>query len=209
MFGRPSLPPEFSVGGGGVCRFASFPGYPPLFVSSIEELDASLLNAKLLLCPHCKRSGTFIGHGFLRGYAEHGSERVIRGRRLFCSDRFLRQGCGRTVAILLDCVMPRFNVRAATLFAFAKAVVEGTSRRAAWLGAAVSAASLSSGYRLWGRLLGAQCYLRTKLTSLGSPPASAMTEPLAQLLEHFASALAICNGPFEQFQSQLQCVLLP
>jgi hypothetical protein len=175
----------------------------------MEELDATLRNAKLLLCPHCKRSGTLIGDGFLRGYAEHGSERVIRGRRLFCSDRFLRQGCGRTVAIWLDRVMPRFSVRATTLFDFAKAVVEGVSRRAAWLSAAVNATSLSSGYRLWARLLGAQCYLRTKLTSLGSPPASVAADPLAQLLEHFASALAACNCPFEQFQSQLQSALLP
>ena len=192
-----------------MCRFTTTSGHPPRFVSSIEELDASLRNAKLLLCPHCKHSGTLIGHGFLRGYAEHGSEWVIRGRRLFCSDRFLRQGCGRTVAILLDCVLPRFSVRAATLFAFAKAVVAGVSRRAAWLGASTKVTSLSSGYRLWERLLGAQCYLRTKLTSLGSPPASAMTEPLAQLLDHFASALAICNCPFEQFQSQLQSAVLP
>ena len=192
-----------------MCRFATSPGHPPRFVSSIEQLDASLRNAKLLLCPHCKHSGTLIGHGLLRGYAEHGGERVIRGRRLFCSDRFLRQGCGRTVAILLDCVIPRFSVRATTLFDFTKVVVQGVTRRAAWLNAAVNALSLSSGYRLWERLLGAQCYLRTKLTSLSSPPASDTTEPLAQLLEHFASALGACRCSFEQFQSQLQSAILP
>ena len=192
-----------------MCRFASFPGHPPRFVSSVEELEVSLRDAKLLLCPHCKRCGTLIGHGFLRGYDEHCSEQVIRGRRLFCSNRFLRQGCGRTVAILLNHVMPRFGVRAATLFAFAKTVVMGVSRRAAWLGTGAHALSLSSGYRLWQRLLGAQCYLRTKLTSLGSPPASVATEPLAQLLEHFASVLGPCNCSFEQFQSQLQSALLP
>jgi len=209
LFGRPSLPPKTPVRGGGVCRFASSPRHPPRFVSSIEQLDASLRNAKLLLCPHCKHSGTLIGHGFLRGYAEQGSERVIRGRRLFCSDRFLRPGCGRTVAILLDCVMPRFSVRTTMLFDFAKAVIQGGSRRAAWLSAAANALSLSSGYRLWGRLLGAQCYLRTKLTLLCSPPASVTSEPMAQLLEHFASALRACRCPFEQFQTQLQSALLP
>lgn len=189
-------------------RFASSPGHPPRFVSSIEQLDASLCNAKLLLCPHCKHSGTLIGHGFLRGYAEHGSERVIRGRRLFCSDRSLRQGCGRTVAILLDCVMPRFSVRTTMLFALAAAVIGGRSLRSAWQLAAPSL-SLSSVYRLWQRLLGAQSTWRTRLLMRCVPPVTMSPVPLAQLLDHFRMALAPCQCPFSAFQNQLQSPLLP
>lgn len=180
----------------------------PKFVSSSEQLDECLRTAKLRQCPHCKRTGTLIGHGFLRGYAEHGSERVIRGRRLFCSDRFRQSGCGRTVAILLDTVLRAFSIRPRTLFEFAAAVVSGTSRRAAWHRVAAGC-SLSRGYRLWQRLLGAQSALRTRLLSVCSPPLSKAPEPLAQLLEHFRVALGPCECPFCAFQSQLQSPLLP
>jgi len=190
-----------------VCRLASC-RQPPRFVPSTGELDECLRLAKLQQCPHCKCCGTLIGHGFLRGYAEHGSERVIRGRRLFCSDRFLQRGCGRTVAVLLDCVLRAFTVRTRTLFEFANAVVAGDSRRAAWQRIA-SGLSLSSGYRLWQRLLGAQSYLRTQLLSLCVPPPSPAPLPLAQLLDHFVAALSPSSCPFSAFQSRLQRFLLP
>jgi hypothetical protein len=38
--------------------------------------------------------GTLIGHGLLRGYAERSSEVVVRGRRVFCSNRGLRSTFG-------------------------------------------------------------------------------------------------------------------
>lgn len=182
--------------------------YPPKFVSSPEQLDECLRVAKLRQCPHCKRSGTLIGHGLLRGYAEHTSERVIRGRRLFCSNRFLQRGCGRTVAILLDSFLRAFTVRAATLFALATTVFAGSSLRGAWQLAAPSF-SLSSVYRLWHRLLGALSYLRTQLLSVCPPPPSQASEPLTQLLEHFGVAFTLSECPFSAFQSQLQSPVLP
>jgi MSHA biogenesis protein MshM len=38
----------------------------------------------------------------LRGYAERASELVFRGRRVFCSNRGQRLGCGRTFSVLLS-----------------------------------------------------------------------------------------------------------
>lgn len=173
------------------------------------QLDECLRSAKLRQCPHCKRSGTLIGHGYLRGYAERSTELVVRGRRLFCSDRFLGRGCGRTVAILLDHILPRHTVRATTLLDFAKAVLGGASRRAAWQTASSKVLGLTSCYRLWRLLQHAQSYLRTKLSSVTAPPASAATEPFAQLLEHFQAAFPVESCPFSSFQSRLQSPLLP
>ena len=45
------------------------------------------LGLELAWCPHCQQSGALIGHGVLRGYAECTSEVVVRGRRVFCSNR--------------------------------------------------------------------------------------------------------------------------
>ena len=183
--------------------------HPPRFVSSVGQLDECLRSAKLRRCPHCKRSGTLIGHGYLRGYAERSTELVVRGRRLFCSDRFLGRGCGRTVAILLDHLLPRHTVCTTTLLDFVKAIVGGASRRAAWQTASSKALGLTSGYRLWRRLQLAQSYLRTKLSSVTDPTESAATEPFVQLLEHIQTTFAVERCPFSSFQSRLQSPLLP
>ena len=117
------------------------------FVTSERELELSELGIKLCACPHCRQSGTLIGHGFLRGYAERGSGLVVRGRRIFCSNRGKRPGCGRTFSVKLGCVLSGFVVRTLTLWCFVQAVLGGLTLRAAWLVEAAGALSLSSGYR--------------------------------------------------------------
>jgi transposase-like protein len=164
----------------------------PRFARDEPALLGVLVGIKLVTCPHCRRSGALIGHGFLRGYAECGSERVVRGRRFFCSDRYLGEGCGRTFSVALTTVLAGFVVRTLTLLGFAQAVLAGLTRRAAWLRAARGAFSLSSGYRLWRRLQAAQSALRARLSREAAAPASAAREPLAQLLVHF-SAVVGCD----------------
>ena len=57
---------------------------------------------KVTACPHCKATGLLVLHGFLRGYDESSPrEKTIRARRIFCSNRNNRQGCGRTFSVWL------------------------------------------------------------------------------------------------------------
>jgi hypothetical protein len=165
------------------------PFSPPRFVRDETSLADVLLGIKLWACPHCRQTGALIGHGFLRGYRERGSERVVRGRRLFCSDRHLRPGCGRTFSIALMTTMLGFVVRTLTLLCFARAVLGGLTRRAAWLAETGSTMSLSSGYRLWRRLCAAQSALRARLSAEAPAPTCREREPLAQLLAHFGAVL--------------------
>ncbi len=72
--------------------------------------------SKLLACPHCRRIGWLIGHGFLRGYASNGRDQRLRGRRFFCSNRNRRRGCGRTCSVLLSIFLFRRTVRALHLW---------------------------------------------------------------------------------------------
>lgn len=148
-----------------------------------------LLGIKLWACPHCRQTGALIGHGFLCGYRERGAGRVVRGRRLFCSDRHLRPGCGRTFSVSLMTVMFGFVVRTLTLLGFVRAVLGGLTRRAAWLVETGGALALSSGYRLWRRLCDAQSALRSRLSAEAPAPACPEREPLAQLLAHFTAVL--------------------
>lgn len=172
-------------------------------------LAAVLFGLKLAQCPHCRHTGALIGHSLLRGYAEHGSEVEVRGRRVFCSNRGLRPGCGRTFSVLLSTVLWGFVVRTLTLFCFATAVLSGLTRRAAWLRVAQGALSLSSGYRLWRRLREAQSTLRGRLWREAPPPDSAAREPLAQLMEHLRLVVGQSEAdPFSALQDRLQQGLL-
>ncbi len=186
------------------------PFAPPRFVTDEKELTSVLVNLKLRPCPHCRQSGALIGHGFLRGYAESSSEREVRGRRFFCSNRALRRGCGRTFSVMLMTVLSGFIVRTTTLFRFATSVLSGLSRRAAWLAETNGAFSMSTGYRLWRRLSAAQSELRVRLSSEGPAPTSDAREPLAQLLSHFRAVLpsAAESDCFAAFQAHMQRELL-
>lgn len=179
---------------------------PKRYVASERELDLRALRVELWACPHCKKSGTLIGHGNLFGYDERGQERVVRGRRVFCSNRGRRPGCGRTLSVQLATVLAGFVVRTMTLFRFADAVLGGLARRAAWRCAAEGALSMSSGYRLWQRLCAAQSLLRARLCREAPPPPSTASEPMAALVGHLDAvvgehATAISPDLFAAFQS--------
>jgi hypothetical protein len=164
-----------------------------------------LFGLKLAPCPHCRQTGALIGHGFQRGYAERSSARVVRGRRVLCSNRGRRPGCGQTFSVLLSTVLCGFLVRTLTLFRFASGVLGGLTRRSAWLGAAGGALSLSSGYRLWQRLGGAQGWQRARLCRVTAPPTCGALAPLAQLFAHAALVVgATVPDLLEALQRQLQ-----
>lgn len=175
---------------------------------SEQELGLRQLGVELWTCPHCRKCGTLIGHGHLRGYEEHGQRRVVRGRRLFCSNRGRKRGCGRTLSVKLATAVCGFVVRTLTLFRFMRLVSRGVSRRAAWLDASAGALSLSSGYRLWRRLCAAQSAIRTRLCQQIGPPACSAAVSITQLLAHLSLVVgANASGEhidlFAAYQSSL------
>lgn len=181
----------------------------PRFVRDRQALDELLVEAKQFACPQCHRVGMLVGHGLLTGYRERGSGLEVRGRRLLCSSRFRRSGCGRTFSVLIANVVAGFTVRTSTLLAFLQSVVEGFTRKAAWerlhnLASELPALSLRSGYRLWNRLVTAQSSLRTALCSLAPPPATSDARPVAHTLAHLRHALAPTGCLLAAFQLTLQ-----
>jgi hypothetical protein len=177
---------------------------PKRFAADEAELRSVRVHLKLCPCPHCGRTGALIGHGWLRGYAEQAGVRVIRGRRVFCSNRFRRPGCGRTFSVLLGALLRGFVVRTETLFRFATEVTLGMTRKAAWHAATSGVMALSSGYRLWRRLGEAQSSLRARLCRQCPPPGCTHQEPVAGLLAHFRAAFAGADCAFSSFQLRLQ-----
>lgn len=181
----------------------------PKFVRDRPALDEALLHAKQTACPHCRRAGMVVGHGLLLGYAERGNDREIRGRRLLCSARFRRSGCGRTFSVLLATVIARFTARTSTVAALLEAAVRGSSRKAAWEWMQESAAgapglSLRSAYRLWARLGAAQSRIRTALCALTQPPVITDSRPIAQVLAHLRLAFGGAGCLLAAYQLGLQ-----
>ena len=99
--------------------------------------------------------------------------------------------------MVVTTVLLGFVVRTLTLLCFAQAVLRGCTRRSAWIAEVGGAFSLSSGYRLWRRLIAAQSSLRARLWREAAAPDSTEHEPLAQLLAHFDAVLG--NGEVDLF----------
>ncbi len=81
-------------------------------------------------CPHCKVVGTLNRHGSLLGYDESSpQQRTVRARRVFCSNRNARRGCGRTFSVWFADKIRRLSLTAGALWRFLQAAVAGSNRQ--------------------------------------------------------------------------------
>lgn len=178
-----------------------------------DERDWAVLveRIKLTPCPHCQAVGTLNRHGSLHGFDDTSPRRqTLRGRRLFCSNRGRRPGCGRTVSVWFADRIRRLSVTTRTLGPFLRrAVSDGL---AAATRAATSLRSGRTWQRLWTRFDRAQSRLRTALLARGPPPdglpASARRPDLAQLLAHLHATFPDADCPFAAFQRATQSFVL-
>ena len=133
------------------------------FCGSPEEFEAVYARLKTTACPHCKRVGTLIRHGFLRGYDEHHSrQKAVRAGRIFCNNRKQSIGCGRTFSVWAADKIKRLFLTAAGLWRFLKQAVESGNKLQAFRSLR-SGLSDSAPYRIWKRFREAQSAIRTAL----------------------------------------------
>lgn len=96
------------------------------FYSNITELHFFTLSANSLLfnqpCPHCQCADQWVSHGF--SYSQSGK---VRGKRIVCSARFGKRGCGRTVALYLASVLPKRRYLLAALCQFILSLLQGNT----------------------------------------------------------------------------------
>jgi hypothetical protein len=73
------------------------------FYRNAAEWLALADRLKLTPCPHCRVVGALNRHGFLYGFDDSSPRRkTVRARRIFCSNRCARRGCGRTKRLHAD-----------------------------------------------------------------------------------------------------------
>lgn len=70
-------------------------------------------------CQKCLVNGQFISHGFVYKYQNSNKKKIV-GKRVFCSNRNGRSGCGGTIILYLSETIPRmrFNTEHMTVFLF-------------------------------------------------------------------------------------------
>lgn len=173
------------------------------YVGSAVEFDEYRLHLKSVPCPHCRAVGNLNRHGYLRGYAEEGDERIVRGWRIFCSNRHRRKGCGRTHSVLLGGFLSRRLVNASRLWEFLDGILLGLKVKAAW--EKVSGGfTLECGYRLWKKFRTLQHRLRSLLCRMGNPKPSVLKDPFFQGIEHLKSLFPGSACPVTAFQLHFQ-----
>lgn len=179
------------------------------FYNCKEDLKQFHFQLKQTPCPHCRCIGFLNLHGFLRGYDEHDScKKVIRGRRVFCNNRGLCSGCGRTFSILAAHIFKKFIIGAKTFWRFLKNVLAGQPKIRAFYSSATSLAR-SSCYRLWKIFRLHQSAIRTKLSTICPAPANSFAhQPQLQTIMHIKTAFTASSCSITAFQNYFQTSFL-
>jgi hypothetical protein len=184
------------------------------FSRGAEEWLAMAERLKQTPCPHCKTVGALIRHGVLYGFDDSSPRRkTVRARRIFCSNRHARPGCGRTFSVWLADKVRRLSLTAGALWRFLQAAVAGGILAA---GRAVDyRLSERTWQRIWRRFDQGQSTIRTALCGrcpppelLPRPPAKPALQPAAQVLAHLVAAFPDAHCPIAAFQQTMHAFFM-
>jgi hypothetical protein len=177
------------------------------FYRSNEEWIALAERLKLTSCPHCRVVGTLIRHGCLYGFDESSPRRkTVRARRVFCSNRHVRRGCGRTFSVWLADKIRRLSLTTGCLWRFLqRAATAGTLAAIRTVDCHLSDRNLQ---RIWKRFDQGQSKIRTALSGRCPPPelpTKTWRQPAAaQVLAHLQAAFPDADCPIAAFQQTLR-----
>jgi hypothetical protein len=173
------------------------------FYRTAAEWRAIVEQLKHTPCPHCQKVGTLIRHGFLRGFDDSCKQRTVRARRIFCSNRNQRRGCGRTISVWLADKIRRLGLTTGGLWRFLqRAVADGIRAASRGFDGPLSD---RTGWRLWKRFQRGQSKIRTALFDRCPPPQlPAADRPAVQVLAHLRAAFPNTDCPIAAFQQTLR-----
>ena len=166
------------------------------FYRSAEEWIAIAERLKLTPCPHCKVVGALSRHGSLFGFDESTRRQTTtRARRIFCSNRQRRPGCGRTFSIWLADKIRRLSLTARALWTFLNnAIGDGITAAIRVADCHLSDRTLQ---RVWKRFRLAQSKIRTALAARCPPPGlpDPSHQPAQEVLAHLRVAFPDADCP--------------
>jgi len=179
------------------------------FYDSEEEFTEIHHSLKQTSCPHCKRVGCLILHGYLKGYGEDFYDQdQIRGHRIYCSNRNTRDGCGRTFSLLPSSLLKGFTITALHLWLFLKKALVHASRIAAFKAADIPLCS-DAAYYIFRSFSRNASRIRSFLLRRCPVPEPPMTDdPCRQTIEHLQAAFHDKSCPVSAFQNIFQTAFI-
>jgi hypothetical protein len=99
-------------------------------LDALHQFSVSLDHHELT-CTSCKARGQFVSHGFCYKQRSQTVREAV-GKRLFCSKRSGRTGCGRTVQLYIASEVPTLQYGTTQLFVFITALLANFSITAAY-----------------------------------------------------------------------------
>ncbi len=178
------------------------------FVRNDQGMEQALRSAKTISCVHCGRTGTLNRHDKLNGNDLRAADKqTMRGRRLWCSNRGKRGGCGRTMSIVYAHILPRCSFTSPILSKLLSALCKGSSVQAAWENENIPL-HLQSLYHLLQRFRHRMGAIRSSLLNICDPPECQSTDTLIQTAAHLHCAFSSENCVVEAFQMQIQVPIM-
>jgi len=166
---------------------------------STKEFELIHKSLKLYKCPYCKISGYLILHGYIKGYETASGNKVIKGRRIFCSNRNNKKGCGHTYSIYKKQYIPGFEIDIKTLSII---ILNSSNLFKGWK-ENHTGISISSFYRIRNRFNRNIITIRTYLSNRYKPPLLKLNpldltlKQLNNLNKSIQNALAIYQQTFQ------------
>ena len=96
------------------------------YYSNLDAIHQQTLQLQLEQCKHCQQTQQLVSHGFIRKKRLGGDPHPV-GKRVFCSNRYSRTGCGRTMQLYLDSTLRYLHHAGSAVVAFVLSLLAGIS----------------------------------------------------------------------------------
>lgn len=183
-----------------------------IYYPSLQAIEQRTMQLDSARCPHCGRSRQLVSHGFIRKKQVRADRQAV-GKRVLCSNRYHRTGCGRTMQLYLDATVRYLHRTGSAVVAFVLSLMAGMSIQAAYHDA-TGTATARRAYR-WLHRLSAQSSAhrsvphRPPLRESGAGAAPNRPARLAALISTFSVLLqALGQRACSAYQLQLQQTFL-
>lgn len=99
---------------------------------TLQQTTAQLgLMQNSFQCAKCLKEDQFVSHGFIHKKS-YGGVKKISGKRILCSNRYGRSGCGHSFRIYIKDIIPSLSYSTTQLFDFLKRLLAGSSIKDAY-----------------------------------------------------------------------------
>ena len=157
------------------------------------------------VCSKCHQCGHFVSHGFIYRKRPHGEPQPV-GKRIYCSNRCQRKGCGGTRRLYLADILPLLRVTTTQVFGFVQKWLSGDTQENAYL-ASTGTLDARNAHRWVRKLALHQADYRKALPfgsdsdpapSPGRPSRAALFSVLARLIRVFHDGNACASWQLTQ-----------